>query len=246
MNSFVFAIILSSIAGFSTILGSFIVFIPSKKEIIIPLSLTFSAAIMIGLSIFELIPEFFFYNIKVHNIYSSIFIIVLFFIISYYLIKLLNKYITNQNDLYRLGILNMIILILHNLPEGIITFISSYHDINLGIKLSIAIILHNIPEGIAIAMPIYYSKHSFKDSFIATAISGLAEPFGALLAFILLKNYISDSLINYILLFVGAMMITLAIEELLPKAISFNNKKYSIIGFTIGIFIIILNILFFK
>ena len=86
----------------------------------------------------------------------------------------------------------MIVLIFHNLPEGIATFVSSYHDINLGLKLGLAIMLHNIPEGISIAIPIFYSTKSKIKAFRATLISGLSEPLGALLAFIFFKNYVND------------------------------------------------------
>ncbi len=83
----------------------------------------------------------------------------------------------------------MIVLILHNLPEGIATFLSSYHNTSLGIKLSIAIMLHNIPEGISIAVPIYYAtKNRKKKAIKATLLSGLSEPVGALLAFVFLKK----------------------------------------------------------
>ena len=69
----------------------------------------------------------------------------------------IEKRAKNGIKLYKIGIISMIIIILHNIPEGIITFITSSSNINLGLKLSIAIALHNIPEGISISIPIYYS-----------------------------------------------------------------------------------------
>ena len=101
--------------------------------------------------------------------------------------------------------------------------------------------LHNIPEGISIAVPIYYATGSKKKAIKMTFLSGIAEPLGALLACTFLRNYISSELIGFILLFVGGIMITLAIEELLPKAISYHQEKYLIFGGIIGIIMLLIN-----
>ena len=121
--------------------------------------------------------------------------LILMILIGYLLNTCINKKIAekgfNSSNLYRVGILSMIALMIHNLPEGILTFLSSSVDIKLGLKLSIAIMLHNIPEGIAIAVPIYYSTGSRGKAVINTLISGLSEPIGALLAYLFLYKYIT-------------------------------------------------------
>ena len=43
---------------------------------------------------------------------------------------------------------------LHNLPEGIIVYVSSFKNIKIGLKLCLSIMLHNIPEGIEISDPL--------------------------------------------------------------------------------------------
>ena len=87
----------------------------------------------------------------------------------------------------------MIAIILHNLPEGIATFVATSSDVKLGLSLAIAIAMHNIPEGISISVPIYYSTGSKKRAIFYTLVSALSEPLGALLAFIFLKNFINDT-----------------------------------------------------
>ena len=59
-----------------------------------------------------------------------------------------------DNQLYKLGLISVVALMLHNIPEGITTFISSSLDSKLGIVLAASIALHNIPEGISLAVPI--------------------------------------------------------------------------------------------
>ncbi len=241
------ALLVSTIAGLSTILGALVIFFKFKEKNInkfITASLSFSLAIMIGISITDLIPESTYILLSSYGIGKGILASLLAFIIGIILVKYLHKLMDKMeatNDLYKLGILNMLALILHNFPEGIATFMSSYKDIELGLKLALAIAFHNIPEGISIAVPIYYATKSKKNAIFKTFLSGIAEPIGAILAFIFLSKYITDELISIILLLVGGIMITLAIEVILPKAKKYNLNKFLYLGLLIGIILILIN-----
>lgn len=245
----VFPLLISTLAGLSTLLGSFLMFFKIKEQSynkFISFCLAFSIAIMIGISVFDLIPTSFFQIFGVYGLNKTCVLLIIAFIISYIIITILNYFITNKinsGDLYNLGILNMIVLILHNLPEGVATFLSSYQDISLGIKLSAAIMLHNIPEGISIAIPIYYSTRSKRRAFKATLISGLSEPLGAILAFVFLKNFVSELMISIVLIIVAGLMITLSIQEMLPKALKYKENRSIYFGLGVGIILIILNII---
>ena len=228
-------------------LGAFVIFFKCKEQNIhkfITTSLAFSLAIMIGISITDLIPESTYIILSSYGIGKGIVVSVITFIIGIILIKYLHKLMdkTEQaNDLYKLGILNMLALILHNFPEGIATFMSSYKDIELGLKLGLAIAFHNIPEGISIAVPIYYATKSKKNALFKTFLSGIAEPIGAILAYIFLSKYITDTFISMILLLVGGIMITLAIEVIYPKARKYNLNKYLYLGLFVGTILILIN-----
>ncbi len=241
------ALLVSTIAGLSTILGAFVIFFRFKEKNInkfITASLAFSLVIMIGISITDLIPESTYILLLDYGIGKGIFSSILSFIIGMILVKYLHKLMNKteaKNDLYKLGILNMLALILHNFPEGIATFMSSYKDMELGIKLAIAIAFHNIPEGISIAVPIYYATNSKKNAILKTFLSGIAEPIGAIIAYIFLSKYITDTLISIILLLVGGIMITLAIEVIFPKAKKYNLNKYLYLGLIIGTILILFN-----
>lgn len=249
MNNALIPLLVSTVAGLSTLIGALLIFFKineSKYNKFITFCLAFSIAIMIGISVFDLIPESFFQYFSVYGMSKSIILLVVAFLISYIFITILSMLIkreTKKTDLYRLGILNMIVLIFHNLPEGIATFLSSYQDLSLGIKLAIAIMLHNIPEGISIAVPIYYSTGNKKLAFRNAFISGMAEPFGAILAFIFLKKYISEMMISIILIIVAGLMITLSIQELLPESLKYKENKALYLGLASGVVLVLLNIL---
>lgn len=146
------ALLISTMAGMSTLLGGIVIFLNIKEYKInkfISLCLAFSIAIMIGISLTDLIPSSFFNILLNYHFPTSIIVILLSFLFGIVSVIILNKLMNNKsNSLYKLGILSMIALMLHNFPEGIATFIGSIEDVNLGLKLSLAIMFHNIPESI--------------------------------------------------------------------------------------------------
>lgn len=239
-------LLISFIAGISTVLGAIVILFKWQRESInkfIVFSLSFSLAIMIGISVTELIPEASYSILVEYHILKGILIGLLAFSLGIIVVYYLNKKLWNkQDDLYRVGILSMLALMAHNLPEGIVTFLSSYQNINLGIKLSLAIMMHNIPEGISIAVPIYYSTGKKSEAFKHTLISGLAEPLGAILAWIFLSKFITDAMIGLILLFVSGLMITLSIHDLFPKALKYHETFWLYMGLIAGISFILINV----
>lgn len=237
-------LILSLIAGLSTVIGSFIVFIKTKKvnELIV-FCLSFSMSIMIIISIFELIPKSYISLINNYGIIFGTIISILTFMLGYLSISRINSLIkTNKknSNLYRIGLLSMISLMVHNFPEGIIVFVSAYTNIKIGIKMCIAIMLHNIPEGIAISIPLYYGGKDKKTSIKLTLLSGLTEPIGAILSYIFLKNYLNNILLSFILMFTGGLMIGLSVSKILKEVIAYKKQDYLYIGIICACFLSII------
>lgn len=249
MQNIIIPLILSTLAGLSTLIGAIPIFFKIKEKNLskfISFCLSFSIAIMISISILDLIPTSFFEIVNFYGIGKTLIILLIAFIISYIIITYLSSLVEKESkgiDLYKLGILNMIVLILHNLPEGIATFLSSYHSIDLGLRLSIAIMLHNIPEGISIAVPIYYATGSRRKAIKSTLISGLSEPLGAILAFVFLKKFVSELMISIVLIVVAGLMITLSIQEMLPRALKYKENKWIYLGLIIGTILVIVNVI---
>lgn len=152
---------------------------------------------------------------------------------------------SSNNSLYKVGLLSMIAIILHNIPEGIVTFIVSSKDISLGIPLTLAIAMHNIPEGISIGIPIYYSQKSSSKAFWYTFISAISEPFGALITYLFLKNIITNTSLGILFAIIAGIMLQISTCKLLPTSLNYNYKKSSVISFIVG-FIFMFIILFFN
>ena len=240
--------ILTLLAGLSTMIGTLPIFVSFKNEKkLIASACSFAAGVMIAVSILDLIPTSINYlrigNNNGYVILLCFIFIILGIILATLLDSLVDK-ISTGNNLFNVGILSMIVIILHNIPEGIVTYVVSNKNILLGISLCIAIALHNIPEGISIAIPIYYSTKSKIKAIIYTLISALSEFFGAILTYLFLSHFISNNVLGFILALTAGIMIAISFEKLIPTGNSYNNKLakiFFIIGFIFMIISLLLN-----
>ncbi len=248
MSSDMYAFILSSIAGFSTLIGFLFIYIKKDSKSVISKALGFASGIMLTISVIDLLPNAFRLITENYKSLVAIFLIIMGFLVGNYLSSVIDlkveKNSHNGTKLYKLGIITMIVIILHNIPEGIATYITSTNNIDLGISLTIAIAMHNIPEGISISLPIYYSTGSKFKAFIYTLISGLSEPIGAIISYIFLKKYITNMILGVIYAIIAGMMINISTKELYKESKKYNKKDTKTF-FIIGVIIMLINHLLF-
>lgn len=241
MNKITLSFIMTTIAGLSTTLGIIPCFLnKNKKEKIISAALAFSSGIMITISIFSLIPKSLNLLNETYKVIPTILITALFIILGVYLSTIIDNIVeekVNTNALHRLGVISALVLIIHNIPEGITTYASTTANTTLGIQLTLAIALHNIPEGISIAIPIYYSTKNKLKAFLYTLIAGLSELLGAFLAFIFFKDNITPLILSIILSLTSGIMIDISIYEFIPNAFKYEKNKATIYYFVLGIII---------
>lgn len=236
------AFILTTLAGLSTLLGTIPIFIKTKPNKIITSSLSFAAGVMITVSLIDLIPEGINYIHNTFKIIPTILIILIFIVLGIIISMTIDRYISNrEGELYKVGIISMLAIILHNIPEGIATYLSGEFNFKLGLSLTIAIALHNIPEGISIAVPIYYSKKSRGKALLYTLFSALSEPLGALLAYLFLSKIINNNIMGILMSLIAGIMIQISLYELIPTSLKYKNKKRTITYLIIGILFMIIN-----
>lgn len=247
MEKIYISFLITTIAGLSTLLGILVILFDNKKrEKIISYSLIFSSGIMLFISFFDLIPNSFNYLINIYEIIPSLLILLIFITFGIIFTYSIDNFliIEKNNNLYKVGIISMIALIIHNVPEGIITFLTSTKDITLGISLAISIALHNIPEGISIFIPLYYGSGNKKKAFLYTFISGFSELIGAVIAYLLLSNLVNDYFFSFIFAITAGIMIYIATQELIPEALKYKNKTGLLLMFILGILIMLISELF--
>ena len=226
------ALILTTIAGFSTILGCCLIFIPFKnKDKVLSFGFGMAFVVMFLVSILDLIPNGLNYVLYKYNkveLFTLTFILGIFGLL---IVNYLNKNIKTDVELYRVGVLCMLAIMIHNIPEGMITSLCTFSDIDLGFKISFLIMLHNHPEGISISLPIYYSTGSKFKAVFYTFISGLGEIIGALITILFLKPFITNLLLYILFIVTAGIMIYISIFEIFIEG--FKYKKY--LWFSLGI-----------
>jgi ZIP family zinc transporter len=136
--------------------------------------------------------------------------------------------------LMRMGLLSAVAIALHNFPEGIATFVAALDDPKLGASIAVAVALHNIPEGIAVAVPVFYATGSRARAFSWSFLSGLSEPLGALVAWLLFAGLLGDALRGVLFAAVAGIMVFISFDELLPTAREYGEHHVALYGLTAG------------
>ncbi len=266
LNEILFAFSLTLFAGLSTAIGSAIAFFARKSNpSFLSWALGFSAGVMIYLSFVEIFPKAFeslaselsngwAYSLTTLSFFGGIFFTGL---IDRLVPQKLNphepkdyddveeKEAKDRSQLLRMGLFTALAITLHNLPEGMATFFAALQEPILGVSLAIAIAIHNIPEGIAVSVPIYYATGSKKKAFFYSALSGLAEPVGALIGFFVLSFFLNDLLFGIIFAAVGGIMIYIALDELLPSAEKYGAHHKVIYGLILGMALMAVSLIIF-
>jgi ZIP family zinc transporter len=145
----------------------------------------------------------------------------------------------------RMGLFTALAVAIHNFPEGLVTFLAAMQDPSLGIPVAIAIAIHNIPEGIAVAVPIFYATGSRVRALWISFLSGLSEPLGALIGYILLFRYLSNSLFGLLFASVAGIMVFISLDELLPAAREYGEPHLSLYGLLAGMMVMSVSLLMF-
>jgi ZIP family zinc transporter len=149
-----------------------------------------------------------------------------------------------QNQaLARLGLISALAIGIHNFPEGMATFAAALADLSLGLSVAVAVAIHNIPEGIAVAVPIYFATRNRSRAFWHSFVSGLAEPAGALLVWLVLMPFINDVIIGAMLAAVGGIMVFISFDELLPTAKEYGRGHTAMVGVILGMAVMAVSLL---
>lgn len=266
MGNIAFAFMLTAIAGLSTGIGSCIAFfskIDNKK--FLSVTLGFSAGVMIYVSMIEIFSEA---KIKLAISFGDKIgtgITIIAFFTGVFLILLIDKFIPSEsnphevhdtseindsalenNKLLRTGVFTALAIGIHNFPEGIATFISALQDFSIAIPIVVAIAIHNIPEGISVSVPIYYATGSKKKAFVYSFISGLAEPIGALVGYLILMPVMNDTVFGVLFAGVAGIMVFISLDELLPLSREYGEGHLSIYGLVAGMAVMAISLWLFM
>jgi ZIP family zinc transporter len=147
--------------------------------------------------------------------------------------------------LLRMGMFSALAIAIHNFPEGLATFAAALSDPAIGVSIAVAIAIHNVPEGIAVSVPIFYATGSRKKAFWLSFLSGLSEPLGALLGFLVLRAFLTPTVFGFLFAAVGGIMVFISLDELFPTAREYGQGHLAIYGLVAGMAVMALSLLLF-
>ncbi len=258
---------LTLFAGLSTGIGSAIAFFAKHTNTkFLTISLGFSAGVMIYVSMVEIFQKA--KEALVSDLGNTLgtWMTVISFFGGILLIGIIDKLIPSyenpheirsiediQNSphhkkkLMRMGLFSALAIAIHNFPEGMATFTAGLVDPKIAIPIAVAIAIHNIPEGIAVSVPIYYATGNRKKAFTLSFLSGLAEPVGALIGYILIYwlTGMNNTVFGILFGSVAGIMVFISLDELLPTAEEYGEHHIAIYGLVAGMAIMALSLLMF-
>jgi ZIP family zinc transporter len=256
---------LSIFAGLSTGIGGLLLLLFRKiNKKMLSVALGFSAGVMIYISFMEMLPQSMDYLHKSMGQKGGDWVSFLSFFAGILLIAIIDKLVPEKdnpheihnverldvcgfgqdaNKMLKTGKMAVLAITIHNFPEGLASFVSGISNLHLGIAIAVAVAIHNIPEGISVALPIYCATGDKKKAFLTSLYSGLAEPIGAILAFLILSPFLNDTIFGIIYGIIAGIMVYISLDELLPSAKEYGEHHLSILGLIVGMAVMGLSLL---
>ena len=269
MDNVLFAFGLTLFAGLATGIGSLIAFLNKGTSTrFLSVALGFSAGVMIFVSMIEIFVKAQDKLVGAMGLIPGSWMTAAAFFGGIFFIAIIDKLVPEDENphevhtadeivgtpksehdhfkaLHRTGIFVALAIAIHNFPEGLATFIAALSDPALGVAIAVAIAIHNIPEGISVSVPIYYATGSRKKAFVWSFLSGLSEPLGALVGYVILRPFINDILFGALFAGVAGIMVYISFDELLPAAREYGEHHLSIYGLIAGMMVMSVSLLLF-
>lgn len=226
-------IIYSFLAGFSTVLGVYLVrrFENWVKKNIISL-ISFAIGVLLATAFFHLLPE----SINLNPdkwFYWTLGSIIFLYLMEHSII--IHSCREEKYEVHSLGIVSLFGLGFHSLIDGIIIGASFGISFNLGLLASLAVIFHEVAEGTFTYTLLINDNVTRKKALFYSWMVALATPFGAILTFLFIKN-ISLEIIGLLLAIAAGSFIYIGTSDLIPE----THRKYSLLN----MFLVILGIVF--
>lgn len=266
-ENILFAFALTLFAGLSTGIGSALAFFTKKTNTkFLSVALGFSAGVMIYVSMIEIFVKAQESLIGELGKKGGSWATVGAFFMGIFFIAVIDKLVPSAENpheirkvedvngksesidrgkLMRMGMFTALAIAIHNFPEGLATFASAIKDPKLGIAIAVAVAIHNIPEGIAVSIPIYYATGDKKKAFKLSFLSGLSEPVGAILGYLILYRFFNDVVFGVLFASVAGIMVYISLDELLPTAREYGEAHLSIYGLIAGMMVMSVSLLLF-
>ena len=126
---------------------------------------------------------------------------------------------------------------IHNIPEGMMLYLTATEAPMEGIPVMLAVGMHNIPIGLSIAIPIYYAGYGRMRALLVCLLSGVMELIGAVLGAFLSGPMESPLFLGLTLALIAGIMVYVSFDELIPTSYSYDRRHASLLGILMGLLV---------
>lgn len=263
-HSYIVALVITTLAGLSTIVGGFLTFFIKRTNLhALSIGLGFSAGVMIFIALYAIMHEAQDFLTPTFPDKAQLVTFLSFFagvaiaalidfcmpahIGANFLSNGINEEAAEPVNpkVSKAGVLTALMISIHRFPEGLATFLVASKNLALGIPFAVAIAIHNLPEGIAIALPVFHATGKKRLAIFYTFIASLAGPIGAIIGIIITKIFLPEMAVGMMFGAVAGIMVYISLDTLLPLAREFGDNHHVMIGIISGMFFISMSLLLF-
>ena len=250
----IFALLVTLIAGLFFLVGLVITRVAKNKDKLFNFSISLAFVIMLGLIIFDLVPELF-ENIETYANGIKVLIFVGSIAVGFGLLKGLDLIVPHHHhdhfegetnteehnsNLYHIGLVTCIALVLHNIIEGSAIYINSLISIKIGVLMALGVGLHNIPLGMEICTTLNLSEKKWYQNVPPVLAIVLSTTLGGVTAYYL--NINSNPLVMASLIGVTiGMAAYLVVFELFKEVKRNFGDIPSMLGILCGTIIVVIS-----
>ena len=221
----------SIIAGIATLIGVMLVFYKEKwaraNSIYL---LSFAAGIMLATAFVHIIPE----SLELSEKGAAIAIlagILGFYLLQTFMMFHSHE---DEQEAHQIGMLALIGLTFHSLLDGVAIVAGFEASYRVGVLTTLAVLLHELPEGVMTTGILLHSGMKKSKILAYSILVAVATPIGAIVSYFALSGAgISEGIIGILLALAGGSFIYVAAVELIPetqKELKFSNVASLIAG----------------
>ena len=194
--------------------------------------MSFAAGVLISVSFMHIIPKSFQMNNEAPAFLLAGFLL-LYLFNRFLNLYICHEY---QGKNFAAGIVPMAGIGLHSFIDGIIYSVTFNVGIFTGVLAAIGMVLHEFPEGIVTFLLLERAGFNRRKAVIyAFLAAGLSTPLGTLISYPFINNF-SKSTLGILLAVSAGALVYVGASHLLPQ-VEKENRRYSIISMAVGVLV---------
>ena len=236
----IYPLLLCGVASFATGVGGIGAVILPASHKTLSVFQGFAAGVMVAVSFVEMLPrcseEFLKGGLPFPLLFTA-----LLFVAGWFCGRFISatadgvcRRCQHFSDAKRICLITTAVMVLHNLPEGMVTIFAGMTENSFALKMTAAVALHNIPEGIVVAGAVLYDGGSRMKAVGQSFFAGAGEFLGGVIAAIIFGAVATPLFVTAMLGLVSGIMVQTSVCELYPCAVKLAGRGQALAGTAVG------------